>query len=367
MKILFVIKTLSMPGGGAERVLADVASALARRDHAVSVLSYDTQSTTDFYRFDASISRIRFGKSGRRGHTRVTGMPTQLVLSRRVVQRMQPDVVIAFMHSAYIPQGLALIGTGIPLVASEHIVFAHYKTVPFEKLLLRFTPLLVTAITVVSEFAKQSFPRSLRQLMTVIPNPVSLERSALADVSDGPHKTLLTVGRLTRQKDHHTLISAFGSLASAFPDWSLKIVGEGPLFGELSTQIDELGLGARVTLMGATDAVTREYSAAQLFVMPSRYESFGLATAEALAHGLPVVGFADCPGTNELVQHEANGLLVQGSDRVVSLAEGLARLMRSPRERKRMARAAAASVERFSLEDVADQWEALLTRVKRRQ
>ncbi len=100
-----------------------------------------------------------------------------------------------------------------------------------------------------------------------------------------------------------------------------------------------------------------EYARADVLAVSSRYESFGLVTAEALAAGIPVVGFADCPGTNELVVDGVNGLLVSGDDRVAALEEGLRRITGDRDYRARLASSAASSVERFGLEAVADQWE----------
>jgi glycosyltransferase involved in cell wall biosynthesis len=266
------------------------------------------------------------------------------------------------MHSAYIPLGLALLGSGIPVVASEHIAYDHYRTRPLQAALLRLTPLLVRAVTVISPAIRNGFPPMLRRRMAVIPNPVGMQGRRAADLSGeaGPMKTLLSVGRLEEQKDHRTLIDAFARIASGFPDWRLRIVGEGGLRSNLEAQVERLGMADRISLPGATSDIEEEYAAAQLFAMPSSYESFGLATAEALSHGLPVVGFADCPGTNELIQDGVNGLLVQGPDRAAALAEGLADLMSSSARRKELGVAGTASMSDFAPERVADRWEKLL-------
>ena len=61
MKLLFVIKFLSVAGGGAERVLTQVASALGSRGHQVSVLTYDAPDTADFYPLSVGVRRLRLG------------------------------------------------------------------------------------------------------------------------------------------------------------------------------------------------------------------------------------------------------------------------------------------------------------------
>jgi glycosyltransferase involved in cell wall biosynthesis len=280
---------------------------------------------------------------------------------------LAPDVAVGFMHSAYIPLGVALAGTGIPAVASEHIVYGHYDDRRIERALLHIIPRFLHSITAISEEMRHGFPPSIRRKMTIVPNPVAVAAAARADLGGGAEKIVLTVGRLEDQKDHRTLIAAFGQVAARFPDWRLRILGEGVLRPALEAQVAALGLGDRVALPGATADIGAQYAGAQLFAMSSTYESFGLATAEAMAHGLPAIGFADCPGTNELIVDGVNGLLVQGADRPAALAEGLARLMGSEEERRRIGAAGPASIAAFAPERVVGRWESLLAAAAQRR
>jgi glycosyltransferase involved in cell wall biosynthesis len=198
--------------------------------------------------------------------------------------------------------------------------------------------------------------------MTVMRNPVAPIR-ARADAIGGPLKLLLSVGRLSEQKDQRTLIEAFARIADKHPDWRLRIIGEGHLRPQLEAMVAGADLTNRIELAGTIRDMECEYGMAQLFVMPSRYESFGLATAEALSAGVPAIGFADCPGTNEVITHGANGLLVQGVDRAQALADGLDMLMSSTDLRRRLSAAASASVSQFSLRTIGEEWERLLHEV----
>jgi glycosyltransferase involved in cell wall biosynthesis len=367
LRLLFAIKTLALPGGGTERVVADLASALAGRGHDVTVFSFDPSDRAPFYPFMPTVRRQGLGIGDVGRGTRPVEAARRALALRREVKALRPMVAVGFMHSAYIPLGLALLGTGIPLVASEHIAYDHYRTRRLEAALLKLTPRLAEAITIISPSIRDGFPPAIRRRMTVVPNPVAAQDPRRADVAGAalPFKTLLAVGRLEAQKDHKTLIDAFARIADRFSDWQLRIVGEGSLRSHLEERIARLGLIERVELAGATAQVDDEYVRAQLFAMPSSYESFGLTTAEALSHGLPVIGFADCPGTNELVKDGVNGLLVDGGDRAHSLAEGLARLMASAEERIRLGAAGPASIDAFAPERIVDLWEKLLGRIAR--
>ena len=108
----------------------------------------------------------------------------------------------------------------------------------------------------------------------------------------------------------------------------------------VETQVRGSIYGSFVTLAGATADVEREYAQAQLFVMSSFSEGFPNSLAEALAHGTPAVGFADCPGTNELIIPGVNGVLASGQNRVDALVCALDEIMSSVTLRQRMAEAA---------------------------
>ncbi len=359
MKLLFVIKAMGLSGGGAERVLANVAGALVLRGHEVTLLTFDRVTDKDFYPLDSRIKRVKLEIGNAAGRSTLFETIRRIVALRRVAKCIQPEAAIGFMHSAFVPLGLALVHTGIPVLASEHIVFGHYRTRRFQGLLLGLGALLADRMTVISENIRSTFPAFVARRMVVVTNPVYPTRGQ-ADPVGGADKILLSVGRLEAQKDQRTLVAAFSQLRADFPEWRLRIVGEGELRPQLERQIAALGIGGRVDLPGSTDLIEEEYVRAQLFVIPSTYESFGLVTAEALAQGLPAVGFADCPGTNELIQPGVNGVLAQGADRVAALAASLRTMMSSPDLRLRYGKTAPATVVRFSIDSVTDRWERVL-------
>lgn len=218
--------------------------------------------------------------------------------------------------------------------------------------------------SVLSDHDMSQYPARLQENMVVIPNPVAMTAEFQADVTGSHHsrKVLLSVGRLTEQKDHATLISAFSAIADSVPDWDLRIIGDGELRAALEAQIAALGLEARIFLPGATNDVQREYRNAQLFVLPSRYESLGLVLIEALNHGLPAVGYADCTGVNRIIRSGTNGLLVSGADRVEALAQGLRELMTNTGLRKGLVQPITGIPQEFRLDGVLDRWEDVLRR-----
>jgi len=363
MNLLFVIKSLNVQGGGAERVLVDVVNDLVRRGNEAHVLTCDSPEE-GFYTLDPKVRRLDTG-IGQPGHPIPrSGFFRAMPRIRRIVRATRPDIVVAFMHSSYLPVGIALTGSGIPMIASEHTSAKHYQSVLLEKLLLQLTPLISKRTTVVSAQVLTSFGWWLRRRMIVIPNPVSLPANKRpCDVGEDPArtKTLLSVGGLKKKKNQQCLIAAFAEVSSHVPNWKLRIAGEGELREALEAQVHSLGLSDKVELPGAVADIGLEYAQSDLFVLPSTYESFGLATAEALLHGLPAIGFADCPGTNSLIRNGENGVLVDGSNRVENLAATLRELMASPQELKRLSNASTDWLEsQFNIDAVVDSWESLI-------
>ena len=360
LNIAFVIKALAAgPGGGAERILATISSELARRGHKVTVLTFDPRGTRDFYRVGSAVRRVRLGVGPTLKSSSAMTTAKRLLRLREALRHERPDVAIGFMHSAFVPLSLALSGTSIPVIGSERTSYDHYRSRPLQRMLLRAAIPLLHTVTVNGEGVRKGYPRPISDRMVVVPNPV-LTAAGRADPGRAGRKTLLSVGGLRPEKDHQTLLLAFSQIADRSPEWCLRIVGDGPLFGELSKQISELGLNPRVELAGSSSSVEREYCDAQLFVLPSRYEAFPNCLAEALAHGLPAVGFASCPGTNALIIPGINGELADGPHRLDALSKALEPLMASPSLRKRLGAAAPETVARYSLPLVVDTWEQLL-------
>jgi glycosyltransferase involved in cell wall biosynthesis len=172
---------------------------------------------------------------------------------------------------------------------------------------------------------------------------------------------LLSVGRLAPQKDFPSLLGAFSLIADSFPTWDLAIVGEGEERSSLMQQVESLDLKDRVFLPGTYTDIGRLYDDADLFVLPSAFESFGIAAGEAMAHGLATVAFDNCPGLNDIIQHEEDGVLVNHDDRVKNLAEVLKNLMSSPERRRDLGDAAKRNMRRYSIDQVGPQFLEFVT------
>lgn len=175
---------------------------------------------------------------------------------------------------------------------------------------------------------------------------------------------LLCVASLTPRKDHETLFEALEKLADRH--WRLRCAGadrDAPTLQRLRARLAESGLAHRVTLLGDLNetAVAEEYDRADIFVLATRYEGYGMAVAEALARGLPVVS-TPTGAIADLVNHRAGILVPSGDTR--ALAAALACLIDDEALRLRLA--AGAREVRATLptwDEAADRMSAVLSRI----
>ena len=137
-----------------------------------------------------------------------------------------------------------------------------------------------------------------RFLPIVISNPLTIKPGI---PSPGTSKRFLAVGRLTPlHKGFDILIEAFQLFARNNQEWILDIVGEGPEEDHYRSLITKYHLEDRIHIHPFTKHIEKYYSEAQIYVLSSRWEGFGLVLIEAMAHGLPIVS-SDLPTSKEIL------------------------------------------------------------------
>jgi glycosyltransferase involved in cell wall biosynthesis len=196
--------------------------------------------------------------------------------------------------------------------------------------------------------------------VTLLPNPApNVDDVEPGEIEERP--ALVFAGRLTAQKD---LGLAFEAL-SAVPEAHLSIVGDGPDRPRLERLRDELALGDRVRFLGSrsrADALGL-MRAADIVILSSAWENFPHGVVEALAVGTPVVA-TRVGGVPEVVVDGENGLLVEHGD-AAGFGAALRKLLDDEPLRRRLADRAAASVARYSADEIYGRLEAILARAAR--
>jgi GalNAc-alpha-(1->4)-GalNAc-alpha-(1->3)-diNAcBac-PP-undecaprenol alpha-1,4-N-acetyl-D-galactosaminyltransferase len=363
-RMTLVIHSLS--SGGAERVCSILANAWAERGWQVTLVTFTRAEQPPFYRLHPAvvhrplgIARVTPGLGGRAGN-----LFRRVRTLRRALRASAPDVVVSFMNNTNVQVVAAAFGSGVPVVVAEHSDPAQHDIGPLWSRLRSLAYPHAARVVVLNQRVLETFSTAIQRRSRVIPNPV-LEASPRSRADEPPRassKTLITLGRFSPEKGFDLLLDAFAQVAARHPDWRLVIWGEGPLRASLEEQRNRLGLTHRVCLPGLTTEPYGELQRADLYVLPSRYECFPMGLCEAMACGLPVVGFDCRTGPREIIEHGVDGILVPAGD-VTALASALDRLMGDPDERARLASRAPAVTDRFGLPRVLALWDELFEQI----
>lgn len=237
---------------------------------------------------------------------------------------------------------------GLPYIVSWHGSEMLERELRTPGLRARMSTVLRRASTVIVNGAKLA--RAATELgvdrarIATVGRPIApaLLPARLPDTLPDGRYRLLTVAFLTAQKGHATVLQALARIREHEPssDVVYTIIGDGPERGSLEAEARRLGVADRVTFVGTVppDRLGPHYAAADLFVMPSWSEGFGLVYLEAMAHGVPVVGCTR-QGPAEFVREGVNGFLVPPHD-ADAVAEAIRRARATAWDRSEIARTA---------------------------
>lgn len=325
----------SMRGGGAERVMVNLAEGMLARGMAVDFVLAAAEGPL----LSAIPSRARVTVLGSR---RV--LPCVVPLAR-YLRRERPRVLVSSMSHANIVAlwARALSRAPVPVIVTVHNTLSVTTRKAsggwlWPHLIRAFYP-RAEGIVAVSQDAADDLARTARiprQRIDVIYNPVITsdlrQRAALAPdhpwFAPGQPPVILGVGRLTRQKDFPNLIRAFAELRKRRAA-RLIILGEGDERPALAALISELGLEPDVALLGFQDNATAFMAHSSVFVLSSAWEGLPTVLIEAMAAGAKVVS-TDCPsGPREILQDGRLGALVPVGDHI-ALARAIGNALDQP-------------------------------------
>lgn len=204
---------------------------------------------------------------------------------------------------------------------------------------------LATAVVVTSAatatLLSKAFDIPARKITVALPGTKkqSLAALSLQTTAQGRPIRLLTVATLIQRKAHDVLIDALSRLS--YLDWTARFVG-GDHFdpawaATLKKNTETLGLGERISFVGSVADLQTEYSQADVFVLPSRFEGYGMVFAEALSFGLPII--AARAGAVPDVVPDTAGVLVAPDD-ATQLAYALHKIMTEPEHYQQLRRGA---------------------------
>ncbi|MEG2748812.1 MAG: glycosyltransferase [Acinetobacter sp.] len=330
MKILYVITGLG--GGGAEKVVAGLADEMSKLGHQVKIAYLKGQvivcpENSEIELIDLGLESVKNSKVAYKNY-------------KQLLKEFQPDIVHAHMVHANIFARISRIFCPIPkLVCTAH---SNNEGGKGRMLAYRLTHHLSDLTTNVSLSASKNFEALgavPKHGITTVYNGINLARFHKSERSDQEMRVslglsdndlmFLAVGRLHEAKDYPNLFHAIEILLKQDDEHKnihLFVVGDGDLKPELEKLLIDKKMNNQVHLLGRRNDIPQLMSAANLFVLSSSFEGFGLVVAEAMACNTFVVG-TDCGGVKEVMGDM--GILVPPRNSV-DLAEALMRAINLP-------------------------------------
>jgi N-acetyl-alpha-D-glucosaminyl L-malate synthase BshA len=357
--------------GGSGAVATELGMALARRGHEIHFITYQQP-----FRLPSFLPRIYFHEVDVGRYPLFEYPPYDLALAVRmheVVLSHKLDLLhvhyaIPHATSAWIAREMladtrpdirvltTLHGTDITIVGQD----------PSFHAITKFSIEQSDGLTAVSRFLQRETVRAFGCTgcqIEVIPNFIDPDvydrtkyKAALREQFAPTDRVLMHISNFRPVKRVRDVVRIFARVRSEIPS-VLVMVGDGPDRVHAEAEARELGVDDRVFFLGKIEAVAPLLSAADLFLLPTQSESFGLSALEALASGVPVVG-TNAGGLPEVVRDGETGALCALGD-VEGMASSSIEILRDRDRWQAMSTLGARDArERFALDDVVEQYES---------
>lgn len=330
-KITFLMLHLNY--GGIEKQVTTLANELSK-EYKIEIISlYNILSGKSFYELDERINvKYIFNSGPNRSEIKnalkkfkLINLVSELRKAfkmlytkyfglKKIINKLNTDILI----SSRIEFSKQIKRDDIITISQEHSFIDEKKYIKKVKRSFKHIKYLV----VMTKGAKQRYDEWLKEEkikpeVVVIPNMIKENKTEKNSTLD--NNQIISVGRLEEVKDFYTLILVFSVIVKKYPNYVLKIIGEGSMREKLEEQIKNCNLEKKVILTGKLNEneINNEFLKSDIFVLTSKSESFSLVLCEAMNYGIPCVAFDVDVGPREIIQNGKNGFLIE--DRNIDL------------------------------------------------
>lgn len=365
--------------GGTEKVFFDMANALTKLNYNVAAVGFDNNVGSPGFPVLDNVNFINAGKGyilkkplfyrikrtlnlsrdKRHLYDEKIFDPQIAVKLQPIIKKENPDIIISFNAEA-----TRILIYNLKVMCPVITMF-HYDP---DTILSNVSSQTINALNECScvQVLMPSFveitKKYINNKIICIPNVVEQH----AYINKNRQNIVINVGRMNKKhKRQALLIEAFNKIN--YNDFEYQLV----FYGETNTDlkyfkyclqlINKYKINDKVKFAGSTNNVFEKLNEASIYVCPSANEGFGLALTEALATGLPAIGYKSCPAVNELIIDGYNVFLCD--DGINDLADKLKILMSDAELRKKMGQNAHESMKKFAPEKVWDQWNRLIKEI----
>lgn len=346
----------SLVRDGAERVVVNLSDFFTKHGYKVYIVT-KLQAEIE-YEIPRGVTRLIADISAEEiTGSRIKNLYLRVAKLKRIWKEIQPDLIISLIGKNNIMSLVSAKPMGIPVVVSVRSNPARElasRSVRWTSLFLfRFADGMILQ----TKQAMDYFPKNLQKKSVIMQN--SLNESFVGrEVIAGQKNEIVLVGRLDENKNQIMAIKAFEELADQYPDWQLKLYGEGECKNQWIEETKKLSCSDRIHFCGQQERVADVIAPASIFILTSKQEGMPNALIEAMALGLAVIS-TDCPcgGPADLIEHGKNGLLIPVDDKG-KLVECLSELMIDKELRENLGKNAVQIVERLHPDVINMQWKS---------
>jgi len=343
-----IVSGATLAAGGAERVLSVLSTPLADRyDTVIYVMWLDVPI---FYDTDKRVKKVCIEREvGSKSDIK------KMLWFRKFIKKEHPDVLLSFLEPFNIRVLLSTMGLAIKTYVAErndpHGVNKYWIIDQFEKLVYR----LADKIFVQTETIQKFFDGALKKRTHVIYNPVNLPHEMVGKALTIPkNKRIVSVARLTPQKNNDVLIKAFAKFSENHPDYTLTIYGIGELGEKLKCLADSLGVGDKVSMPGPSKTIHEDILDAEMMCLVSSREGMSNSMIESMCLGLPCI-CTKVSGAIDLIKDGENGLLVDIGD-VDGLVEKMNLIADNPDKAKEIGINASQLYQVLNKDKICKEW-----------
>lgn len=372
-KITFLMLHLNY--GGIEKQVTTLANELSK-EYKIEIISlYNILSGKSFYELDERINvKYIFNSGPNRSEIKnalkkfkLINLVSELRKAfkmlytkyfglKKIINKLNTDILI----SSRIEFSKQIKRDDIITISQEHSFIDEKKYKKKVKRSFKHIKYLV----VMTKGAKQKYDEWLKEEkvkpeVVVIPNMIKENKTEKNSTLD--NNQIISVGRLEEVKDFYTLILVFSVIVKKYPNYVLKIIGEGSMREKLEEQIKNCNLEKKVILTGKLNEneINNEFLKSDILVLTSKNESFSLVLCEAMNYGVPCVAFDVDVGPREIIQNGKNGFLIEDRniDLMIKKIDGL---LSNNDIRKKMGIDAKKKASQYYPDKILDKWVDIL-------
>lgn len=361
-RIAFYIGSLDK--GGAERVIVNLAEYFYSQDYEVYVVT--KLKEINEYTLNPGITRIIADiTTEEETKSRLGNLYARIHKLRQVWKTIKPDVIVSFIRKNNVMAIASSRFLSIPVVVSVRSDPKRELQGRIMKKLSLFMFRFADGIVLQTNQAKAFFSKNLQKKAVILPNSINPEFLNIERKIEKKNE-IVAVGRIDKNKNQRMLIEAFSEIADEYPDWCVRLYGDGEESVMLKNLVKEKGLENQVFFMGQISNVAEKIKKASIFVLSSKCEGMPNALIEAMTLGIAVVS-TDCPcgGPADLIQNEENGLLIAVDDKN-ALKQALLKLINDAEFRQKLAQNASQIIQKLHPDIVNRQWEEYIDDILRK-